>query len=224
MTTRFYAFRIPGGGTLYSNAYGNCDFYCHTYCDANRNSDRNSDRHGNCDANGNSDGNSDCHGNCDANRNSDGNCHGRRGTAAATPTTSVTPTPSEAPCAATGSQPGCNSIVFTQLTDFAVYISGFVGSAPPRAFSRLTGSLRTSAGGGGSTIGFHFNASPVIPGQNTMDIPLALSRAPTAGAPSRVSTAPSPTSHPRLRLHPDQRPLQERIRHREPRPTPPPRP
>jgi len=34
------------------------------------------------------------------------------------------------------------------------------------------------------------------------------------GAPSRVSTAPSPTSHLRLRRHPDQRPLLDPVRHR----------
>ena len=95
----------------------------------------NSDCHGNCDANGNSDGNSDCHSNCDANLTPTGTATATAtatatGTATATPTTSVTPTPSEAPCAVSDSEPRCNSTVFTPLTDFYVYITGFVNSPP----------------------------------------------------------------------------------------------
>jgi hypothetical protein len=146
------------------------------------------------------------------------------GTATATPTTTVTPTPSEAPCAATGSQPACNSIVFTQLTDFAVYISGFVSSAPPPSVFTVNGIPADSAGGGGSTIGFHFNASPVIPGQNTMDIPPGAFTCSNSGRPfegfhctfsyqpSTPSPTPRPTPTPRARATP------------RPRPSPPPRP
>jgi len=63
----------------------------------------------------------------------DSYCDGH-GTATATPTASVTPTPSEAPCAATGSQPACNSIVFTQLTDFAVTSAALSVLLPPERF------------------------------------------------------------------------------------------
>src|SRR5438094_2588487 len=82
------------------------------------------------------------------------------GTATATPTATVTPTPSEAPCAAFGSEPACNSTVFTQLTDFIVYISGFVGSLPPPSVFTVNGIPADSISGGGSTLEFHFNASP----------------------------------------------------------------
>src|SRR5256886_5689962 len=92
-------------------------------------------------------------------------------TSTATIPPSPTPTPSEAPCAATGSQPACNSTVFTQLTDFYVYISGFVDPLPPPNVFTVNGIPADSVGGGGGALEFHFNASPVIPGQNTMDIP-----------------------------------------------------
>jgi N-acetylneuraminic acid mutarotase len=88
-----------------------------------------------------------------------------------TPTPTVTPTPSEAPCAAFDSQPACNSTVFTQLIDFIVYITGFVSSLPPPSVFTVNGIPADSVSGGGSTIEFHFIASPVIPGENTMDIP-----------------------------------------------------
>src|SRR4029077_19791568 len=89
-------------------------------------------------------------------------------TATATPTAAFTPTatPSEAPCAVSDSEPRCNSTVFTQLTDFYLYISGFVKSLPPPSAFTVNGIHADSVGGGGSAIEFHFNASPVILGQN----------------------------------------------------------
>ena len=147
-------------------------------------------------------------------------------TATATPTatSSPTPTPSEVPCAATGSQPACNSIVFTQLTDFAVYISGFVNSAPPPSVFTVNGIPADSASGGGSTIGFHFNASPVIPGQNTMDIPPGAFSCSNSGRSfegfhctfTYQGSTPTPTPRPSPTQRPHTTP--------RPRPTPPPRP
>src|SRR3954447_20927351 len=60
-------------------------------------------------------------------------------TATATASPSVTATPSEAPCAVHDSEPPCNSTVFTQLTDFYVYITGFVSSAPPPSVFTVNG-------------------------------------------------------------------------------------
>jgi hypothetical protein len=149
-------------------------------------------------------------------------------TATATPTATVppspTPTPSEVPCAATGSQPACNSIVFTQLTDFAVNISGFVNSAPPPSVFTVNGIPADSASGGGSTIGFHFNALPVIPGQNTMDIPPGAFTCSNSGRPfegfhctfTYQASTPTPTPRPSPTPRPHTTP--------RPRPTPPPRP
>ncbi len=88
-----------------------------------------------------------------------------------TPSPTPTATPSEAPCAAFDSQPACNSTVSSQLTDFFVYISGFVDSFPPPSVFTVNGIPADTGSGGGSTLEFHFNASPVIPGQNIMDIP-----------------------------------------------------
>jgi len=148
------------------------------------------------------------------------------GTATATPTATVTPTPSEAPCAAFGSEPACNSTVFTQLTDFIVYISGFVGSLPPPSVFTVNGIPADSISGGGSTLEFHFNASPVTPGQNTMDIPAGAFTCSNSGRPfegfhctftyepSTPTPTPTarPTPTPRARATP------------RPRPTPLPRP
>ena len=144
------------------------------------------------------------------------------GTATATPTATVTPTPSEAPCAAFGSEPACNSTVFTQLTDFIVYISGFVGSLPPPSVFTVNGIPADSISGGGSTLEFHFNASPVTAGQNTMDIPAGAFTCSNSGRPFEgfhctftyqpSTPTPRPTPTPRARATP------------RPRPTPLPRP
>ena len=147
-------------------------------------------------------------------------------TATATPTVppSPTPTPSEAPCSAFDSQPACNSTVFTQLTDFIVYISGFVSSLPPPSVFTVNGIPADSVSGGGSTIEFHFNASPVIPGQNTMDIPPGAftcsnsgrpfegfhctftyqpsTPTPTATATATATARPTPTARPNITPRP----------------------
>jgi hypothetical protein len=141
-------------------------------------------------------------------------------TATTTSTPTPTLTPSEAPCAAAGSEPACNSTVFTQVTDFAVYISGFVNSAPPPSVFTVNGIPADSASGGGSTVGFHFNASPVIPGQNTMNIPSGAFICSNSGRPfegfhCNFTYQPStPTPTPTPRVAPTARV----------RPTPPPRP
>jgi hypothetical protein len=150
-------------------------------------------------------------------------------TPTATATASVTPTPSEAPCAASGSDPACDSTVFTQVTDFIVYITGFVGSPgpPPSAFT-VNGIPADSGGGGGSTLEFHFNTSPVIPGQNTMDIPAGAFTCSNSGRPfegfdctfTYEPSTPTPTPTPTARPTPTPR---GRATPR-PRPTPLPRP
>ena len=140
-------------------------------------------------------------------------------TSTATVPPSPTPTPSEAPCAAFGSEPACNSTVFTQLTDFIVYISGFVGSFPPPSVFTVNGIPADSISGGGSTLEFHFNASPVIPGQNTMDIPAGAFTCSNSGRPFEgfhctftYPIRPTPTARPHATPRPRPSPA--------PRPTP----
>jgi hypothetical protein len=145
-------------------------------------------------------------------------------TATATATPIVTPTPSEAPCAATGSEPACNSTVFTQLTDFYVYISGFVDPLPPPNVFTVNGIPADSVGGGGGALEFHFNASPVIPGQNTMDIPRDAFSCSNSGHSfegfhctfTYQASTPTPTPRPSPTPRPHTTP--------RPRPSPPPRP
>ena len=139
-----------------------------------------------------------------------------------TPTPTLTPQPSPTPsppfCDAAGSQPACNSTVFTQLTDFIVYISGFVDSLPPPSVFTVNGIPADTVGGGGSTLEFHFNASPVISGQNTMNIPFGAFTCSNTGTPFEglhctFTYQPSrPTPTPRVAPT-------ARVR-----PTPPPRP
>ena len=167
------------------------------------------------------------------------------GTATSTPTLTPQPTvtPSEAPCAAGGSEPACNSTVFTEKTAFYVYITGFIGSLPPPSVFTVNGIPANNVSGGGSTLEFYFNASPVIPGQNTMNIPpgaftcsnsgrpfegfhctftyQASTPTPTQPPPSPTATATStatPTLTPRASPTPRTQPT-PRVR-----PTPPPRP
>ena len=108
-------------------------------------------------------------------------------TATTTSTPTLTPQPSPTPsppfCDAAGSQPACNSTVFSQLTDFIVYISGFVGSLPPPSVFTVNGIPADTVSGGGSTLEFHFNVSPVISGQNTMNIPFAAFTCSNTGTP-----------------------------------------
>jgi hypothetical protein len=141
-------------------------------------------------------------------------------TATATPTLTPQPSPTPSPpfCDAAGSQPACNSTVFTQLTDFIVYISGFVGSLPPPSVFTVNGIPADTVSGGGSTLEFHFNASPVISGQNTMDIPFGAFTCSNTGTPFEgfhcTFTYQPPTPTPTPRVAPTARV----------RPTPPPRP
>ena len=81
-----------------------------------------------------------------------------------------TPTPSEPPCEVIGSQPACNSIVSTQVTDFTLYLSYFITGAQPSDFT-VNGTPADSASVVPSSIIFHFNASPVLQGENSMHIP-----------------------------------------------------
>ena len=144
-------------------------------------------------------------------------------TATGTPTASPspTPTPSEVPCAVHDSEPACNSTVFTQLTDFYLYITGFLSSLPPPSVFTVNGIPADSVGGGGSALEFHFNASPVIPGQNTMDMPPGAFTCSNSGhsseafhctftyqgsTPTPTPTAARPTPVPRLRPTPAPRP------------------
>jgi hypothetical protein len=71
-----------------------------------------------------------------------------------------------------GSQPPCNSTVFTQVTDFVVSIGAPVepSSVQPSDFT-VNGIPADDDGVAGTSITFHFNASPVVQGQNTMHIP-----------------------------------------------------
>ncbi|HEY4271684.1 MAG TPA: hypothetical protein VGM65_06745 [Candidatus Udaeobacter sp.] len=151
-------------------------------------------------------------------------------TVTATATATATPTPSEAPCAAFDSQPACNSTVFTQLTDFIVYITGFVSSLPPPSVFTVNGIPADSVSGGGSTIEFHFNASPVIPGQNTMDIPPGAFTCSNSGRSfegfhctfTYQPSTPTPTASPTATTRPTPTP-RPHVTPR-PRPTPAPRP
>ena len=82
-----------------------------------------------------------------------------------------TPTPSEPPCEVVDSQPACNSTVSTEVTDFVVYVSYFInGSVPASAFT-VNGIPADDASTLSGSIIFHFNASPMVRGENSMHIP-----------------------------------------------------
>ena len=78
-------------------------------------------------------------------------------TATAPSSPSPTPTPSEAPCAAFGSEPACNSTVFTQLTDFYRLHQRLCRFFPPPSVFTVNGIPGDSVGGGGGALEFHFN-------------------------------------------------------------------
>jgi N-acetylneuraminic acid mutarotase len=164
-------------------------------------------------------------------------------TATATPTAAFTPTatPSEAPCAVSDSEPRCNSTVFTQLTDFYLYISGFVKSLPPPSAFTVNGIHADSVGGGGSAIEFHFNASPVILGQNTMNLPpgaficsnnghssegfhCTFTYQPSTPTPTQPPPSPTATATATPTLTPRPSPTPRTAPTPRVRPTPPPRP
>ena len=96
-------------------------------------------------------------------------------TTTATPTATFgqtpTPTPSEPPCEVSGSYPACNSTVSTEVTDFTVYVSYFIFNGVQSSAFTVNGIPADDAEVGGSLIIFHFNASPLIQGENTMHIP-----------------------------------------------------
>ena len=130
-----------------------------------------------------------------------------------------TPTPSEPPCEVSGSYPACNSTVSTEVTDFVVYVSYFIFKGVPASAFTVNGIPADSAEVGGSLIIFHFNASPLVQGENTMHIPPgAFSCINGRGVDEFMCTftyQPStPTPSPTPRLTPSPRS----------RPTPPPRP
>ena len=165
-------------------------------------------------------------------------------TATAPSSPTPTPTPSEPPCSVVGSQPACNSTVFTQLTDFVVNMSAPVDptTVQPGDF-RVNGTPadNDTVSGGGITITFQFNASPVVPGENTMDIPAGafaclftgrpfegfsctFTYQPPTPTPTPTQPPPSPTATATPTITP--RPTPTPRPHTTPRvrPTPPPRP
>src|SRR5436309_11890902 len=94
--------------------------------------------------------------------------------ATATATATASPTPMEPPCSVVGSQPACDSTVFTQLTDFVVGMSAPVDPASVQPSDFTVNGIPADSdmiSGGGGTITFHFNASPVVQGPNLMNIP-----------------------------------------------------
>ncbi len=162
-------------------------------------------------------------------------------TATATVAPSVTPTPSEPPCSVFGSQPACDSIVSTQLTDFVVHMSAPVDPATVQPGDFNVNGIPADSeivSGSGQDITFHFNASPVGQGVNLMDIPAGAfacrftgrpfegfhctftyqpaTATPTATATATASGTVTPTPRPSPTARPHTTP--------RPRPSPPPRP
>jgi hypothetical protein len=151
-------------------------------------------------------------------------------TATATPTLTPQPTatPSEPPCEVIGSQPACNSTVSTQVTDFTVYVSYFINGSVRASDFTVNGTPANNASVLPSSIIFHFNASPVVQGENSMHIPrnaftcingrgvdefmCTFTYQPSTPTPTATPFPPSPTPTPRHGPTP-------RLR-----PTPPPRP
>src|SRR5437667_11594290 len=92
-------------------------------------------------------------------------------TPTATAPSSPTPSPTPTGCSVTTS---CPSVIFSQPTDFIIDLSEAVDPATvqPSDFT-VNGTPANSDAliNGNTTITFHFNTSPVVPGQNTMHIP-----------------------------------------------------
>ena len=127
---KVYAFRIPCGGT--PTPTPTATLLLPHYCAVTPHSYRHATTlvHTDCDSN------------CDANRNPDGTLqllrHGH--VRHCDDYYSVTPnSPREAPCASDRFRASCNSTVFTQLTDFYVYITGCVNSLPPPSVFTVNG-------------------------------------------------------------------------------------
>src|SRR5262249_15513425 len=103
-----------------------------------------------------------------------------------------------------------------------------IGSLPPPSVFTVNGIPADTVGGGGSTLEFYFNASPVIPGQNTMNIPPGAFTCSNSGRPFEgfhctftyqpSTPTPTPTLTPRPSPTPRVAPT-PRVR-----PTPPPPP
>ncbi len=142
---------------------------------------------------------------------------------------SPTPTPSEPPCEVSGSYPACNSTLSTEVTDFTVYVSYFIFEGVSASAFTVNGIPADSAQAGGSIIIFHFNASPLVPGQNSMHLtagaftcingrsggefmctftyqPSTPTPTPTSTATATTTPTPRPFSTPRLRPTPAPRP------------------
>jgi len=81
-----------------------------------------------------------------------------------------TATPSEPPCEVVGSQPACNNTVSTEVTDFTVYASYFINGFVQASDFTVNGTPANNASVGSSSIIFHFNASPLVQGQNIMHL------------------------------------------------------
>ena len=100
-------------------------------------------------------------------------------TATVTPTATFTPTasptPIEAPCSVVGTEPSCGSTVLTQLTDFVIDMSAPVDPTSVQAGDFMVNgtpsNLPPTFSIGNAQITFHYSASPVVQGQNTMHIP-----------------------------------------------------
>jgi hypothetical protein len=120
-----------------------------------------------------------------------------------------------------GSQPACNSTVSTQVTDFGLGVSYFInGSVQPSDFT-VNGTSADSASVFPSSITFHFNASPVVQGENNMhlrrdaifcingrgiaEFMCTFTYQPSTPTPTATS-APRSTPIPRLRPTPAPRP------------------
>src|SRR5256714_389190 len=94
--------------------------------------------------------------------------------ATATATATASPTPMEPPCSVVDSQPACDSTVFTELTDFVVGMTAPVDPASVQPSDFTVNGIPADSdmiSGGGGTITFHFNVSPVVQGPNLMNIP-----------------------------------------------------
>ena len=153
-----------------------------------------------------------------------------------TPTPSATPTPSGSPpCTVTS--PACRIDVQTQLTDFIVNASGPVDPATLQPSDFTCNGIPANAAtlsNNNSTITFHFTASPVLQGQNTMHIPegafTCVDDEPVveftcpfsyqASTPTPTQPPPSATPTATARASPTARPIPIP----PPRPTPAPRP
>lgn len=156
----------------------------------------------------------------------------------------TTPTPTPTGCSVTSS--ACGSVIFSQPTDFIINLSDPVNPANVHANALTVNGTPANSftlSNGNTTIIFHFNTSPVVPGQNTMHIaacafncvngcvqeftctftykPSTPTPTPTQPPPSATPTAtPTATVTPIATPTPSAKPTRTPL----PRPTPAPRP